>query len=131
MKIISNLSFIGLAILLLFSCKKDSDEESSHWGDKYTGNYSFTTFYHDATYTVYDTIQYNGFISVQDETSQIIKIVYLPDHTIYPHVADDSTLEMDNGGSHSDFSGKIEINGSIEFRFYHYWESWHVIGTKL
>lgn len=113
------------------ACKKPTEADGLSWQEKYTGDYLFTTIYHDDTYQTDDTIIYNGKITVQDEESHLIKIYYTQAGTLSPHVSDDGILYLENPGSHSGFTGQFDGNGNVEFLFRSFWESWHVTGEKL
>ena len=120
-----------LSIILIPACKKPTEADGLAWQEKYTGDYLFTTIYHDDTYQTDDTIIYNGKITVQDEISHLIKIYYAQDKTLSPHVSSDGILYLENLGSHSSFTGQFDENGNVEFLFAFFNESWHVTGKKL
>jgi hypothetical protein len=120
-----------LFIILTPACKKTTEAAGLTWQEKYTGDYLFTTIYHNDTYQTDDTIIYIGKITVQDEISHLIRINFTPDRTLYPHVESDGGLYLENTGSHSNFTGQFNENGNVDFLFYSFGESWHVTGGKL
>jgi hypothetical protein len=118
----------------LTACNKSTDEEDD-WAAKYTGNYLFTTISHIeyGGLTVEDTTIYNGDIKVVAKPK--IKINYEPIPTsplspLYTYVSEDGTLNVENSGSHSDFTGKFDVDGNVEFYIASFGSWWTVQGVK-
>ena len=126
------LLFMLVMGLLFFShCDKETGKVPLTWQEKYTGNYTFTTIYHNAMYFVNDTSVFNGTSSIKDESTHLLKIDYSPGLTLCPHVSDTGSLYVENTGSHGSFTGNFSLDGkSVHFFMSSYYESWDVTGEK-
>jgi len=129
-------AFYAVIVIVLFlaslpGCRKEVEERPLTWQEKYTGNYTFTTIYHDAMYFMDDTSVFPGASTIYNESTHQLRIDYTPSLTIYPHVSDTGNLAIENIGSHDYFSGHFSLDGkSIHFYRSSYYESWDVTGEK-
>lgn len=114
-KSVSCLIIILITLTFILGCKKDNSQNNTDPKDKYSGNYSFTTIFHDPNYDT--TILYDGYISYDDFQKQWT-VQFLSNYSIYPTIDTNGVMsypELVNPQIGWFFSGNIDDYGNINF----------------